>query len=56
MVPALIGAVAVLVGVLVSAKFSDKEQRRKEVLALAAFIDSLSELLTGMHEKLPSKP
>lgn len=45
----LIGA---LVGAFVSARFANKEQQRKEVLALTAFIDSISELLMGMHEKL----
>jgi hypothetical protein len=49
---ALIGLVGALVGVLVTARFKDKDQRRKEALALAAFIDSISELLLGMHKKL----
>jgi hypothetical protein len=29
-----------------------KDQRRNEALALAAFIDSISDLLLGMHKKL----
>jgi hypothetical protein len=49
---ALIALIGVLIGTFVPARFADKEQRRNEVLALAAFIDSLSELLMGMHEKL----
>jgi hypothetical protein len=49
---ALIALIGVLIGTFVPARFADKEQRRNEVLALAAFIDSLSELLVGMHEKL----
>ena len=52
---ALIGLAGALVGAFVSAKFADKEQRRKEVIALAAFIDSISELLMGMHEKLSNE-
>jgi hypothetical protein len=49
---ALIALLGPLVAAFVSARFADKEQRRKEVLALAAFINSISELLMGMHEKL----
>src|ERR1039457_3921284 len=49
---ALIGLIGALVGHLLTARYAGKEQRRKEVLALAAFIDSVSELLLGMHKKL----
>ena len=48
----LIGLVGTLVGVLVTARFTNKDQRRKEALALAAFFDSISDLLLGMHKKL----
>jgi hypothetical protein len=49
---ALIALIGTLVGALVTAGFGDKEQRRKEILALASFIETVSELLSGMHQKL----
>lgn len=49
---ALIGFVGGLIAVFVKARFDSKEQRRKEILALAEFIASISELLLGMQKKL----
>ncbi len=52
MEPALIALLGAVVGHVVTARFANKEQRRKEILALASFIETVSELLSGMHQKL----
>jgi hypothetical protein len=49
---ALIGLLGSLVNVFMSARFQAKEQRRKEISALAEFLESLAQLLLGMQEKL----
>jgi len=49
---ALIGLLGPLVSAYITARFQGKEQRNKEISALADFLDSLSGLLLGMHEKL----
>jgi hypothetical protein len=52
MEPVLIGLVGTLVGAYLHARFQGREQRRKEISALAEFLEQLSGLLIGMQKEL----
>jgi phosphoenolpyruvate carboxylase len=56
LVSALVSLVAPLgqplVEALITARFADKEQQQKKILAMASFIEAVSESLCGMHQKL----
>ena len=50
--PAVVTIFLTIIGIVITSGYNDKEDRRKEIFALAGFIDRVSDSLLGMHKKL----